>query len=89
LGSADLKDWPEFLKSKVFKEIVESEGGELNFSKNLYRYIKNKKNVDDDAIDLLENMLKLNPKKRFSAQECLNHKFFEDLDPEEDALPRI
>jgi serine/threonine protein kinase len=41
--------------------------------------------VDDDAIDLLENMLKLNPKKRFSAQECLNHKFFEDLDPEEDA----
>lgn len=69
--------------------MLESANGELNYAKNLYKYIKNKKNVDDDAIDLLENMLKLNPNKRFSAEECLNHKFFEGLDPEEDALPRI
>lgn len=34
-------------------------------------------------------MLKINPNKRFSAEECLNHKFFEGLDPEEDGLPRI
>ena len=38
-----------------------------------------KKDIDE-ACDLLNNMLKWDYKKRFSAEECLKHKFFEDPD---------
>ena len=38
-----------------------------------------KKDIDE-ACDLLNNMLKWDYKKRFSAEECLKHKFFEESD---------
>ena len=32
-----------------------------------------------EALDLLENMIKFNPEKRFSAEECLAHPYFKKL----------
>jgi len=35
--------------------------------------------ADPMALDLLDNMLNINPKKRFTAFECLKHPYFEDI----------
>jgi len=35
--------------------------------------------ASESALDLLENMLRFNPQKRYSAEECLAHKYFEGL----------
>lgn len=35
--------------------------------------------ADDMAINLLESMLKFNPNKRSSAEQCINHPFFSTL----------
>ncbi len=36
--------------------------------------------ISKDAVDLIKNMLNKNPQKRFSAEKCLNHKWFKILD---------
>ena len=36
------------------------------------------------ALDLLKRMLVINPKKRFSVEDCLKHSYFESLHDEED-----
>lgn len=33
----------------------------------------------DDCLDLLANMLELNPSKRYSAKQCLEHRYFKNL----------
>lgn len=38
--------------------------------------------LDDDGLDLLEKLLTVNPKKRISATEAIQHKFFEGLQDE-------
>ena len=35
--------------------------------------------ADLNALDLLQNMLKFNPKHRYTAGEALDHKFFEGI----------
>jgi calcium-dependent protein kinase len=37
------------------------------------------KGISKDAIELIKNMLNKNPENRFSAEECLNHKWFNIL----------
>ena len=39
--------------------------------------------ISKDAIDLIKNMLNKNPNKRFSAEMCLNHKWFKLLEDSE------
>ena len=38
------------------------------------------KDITPEAIDLLQNMLNKNPNKRYSAEKCLNHKWFKLLE---------
>jgi mitogen-activated protein kinase 1/3 len=48
--------------------------------------VRQKKNLktkfpgsSDDALDLLEKMIKFNPGKRITVDQALNHKFFADI----------
>lgn len=38
-------------------------------------------NMDETAIDLLSKMVQLEPAKRISAKEALNHPYFNDFNP--------
>lgn len=38
-------------------------------------------NLNPDLLDLLKKMLAFNPQKRYSASECLNHRFFDPVRP--------
>ena len=60
-----------------------------NTNNEIYNSIKNNlpyfhgedwKEITPEAIDLLQNMLNKNPSKRFSAEKCLNHQWFQLLE---------
>ncbi|XP_018649754.1 putative extracellular signal-regulated kinase 1/2 [Schistosoma mansoni] len=36
-------------------------------------------NIDEQALNLLENMIRLNPEKRFTVEQALNHSYVEDF----------
>ena len=42
------------------------------------------KSASDEALDLLEKMLKFDPDKRISIEDALNHKYFDDIPKEEE-----
>ena len=47
-----------------------------NSSSNFQEELKNIEEIKDpDAFDLIKNLLKINPKERFSAEEALNSKY--------------
>ena len=53
------------------KEIIQMvKEGKMDFRKNEWN------NISNDAIDLVNNMLRYDSKKRFSAFECLKHNWF-------------
>lgn len=39
-------------------------------------------NFDENGVDLLLKMIQLEPSKRISAKEALNHPYFNDVDKE-------
>lgn len=62
--------------------------GEMPFDANNRTQLFNKikrgkfdmpKKFSKDLQDLLRNMLEVNPKKRFSAKDCLEHKWIKDM----------
>ena len=64
-----------------------------NTNNDIYNSIKNNlpyfhgedwKEITPEAIDLLQNMLNKNPSKRFSAEKCLNHQWFNLLEKKND-----
>ena len=67
------KNYKQYLKNYKIKKVYSLE--EILNKNNIY----NKKDIDE-ACDLLYNMLKWDYDKRFSAEECLRHKFFADAD---------
>ena len=42
------------------------------------------RNASDDALDLLEKMLKFDPDKRITVDQAMKHKYFDDLPTEQD-----
>ena len=36
--------------------------------------------ISEEAIDLIKNMLKMNPKERFNAEQALSHKWFKKFE---------
>ena len=42
--------------------------------------------ASENALDLLNQMLHFNPKRRITIQECLKHPYFKDLYKEDDII---
>ncbi|KAL4506587.1 hypothetical protein ABPG72_000158 [Tetrahymena utriculariae] len=60
----------------VLSQITPEE--KANFKNRFIEHLKGlNPNVDDSALDLLSKMLTLDPQLRFSADECLQHEFFQ------------
>ena len=61
------------------------------YKNNLREHFKDNKLIDDITFDLLNKLLELNPKKRITAEEALNHDFFkvEPLMCKPEELPKI
>jgi cyclin-dependent kinase len=75
LGTPTLEEWPEMAQYPKYEEIKESVP-----KQNISELIEN---IDDEAWDLLEKMLKINPNERITAAEALKHNFLiEFLDEE-------
>lgn len=53
--------------------------------------MEKKKNLDPELMNLLEGIMVLNPKKRMTVQQCLDHPFFssEPLPLEIQEMPKI
>lgn len=73
----------------VYKE------GRSNSRELIYKFGKIEKvpwreifqNASDDALDLLEKLLKFDPDKRITVEQAMKHKYFDDLPVEVDEKP--
>ena len=71
-GTPNESNWPGITKLPEFK---------LNFPQFKGKGIQSYNTlIDHVGVDLLEKMIQLDPCKRISAKQALNHPFFDDLD---------
>jgi cyclin-dependent kinase len=79
LGTPTTKEWPSINSyqnsQKILNEIGETVYPQIDWKKAF-------SSLDDTGIDLLSKMLQFEPSKRISAQEGLDHPFFDDLKEE-------
>lgn len=76
-GTPDLEDWPEVVELDAWTTVKPTEP----IPNTLRKRFKDV-NCSEKALDLLERLLTLNPNKRITAKEALNHEwFFEDGHP--------
>ncbi len=69
--------------------------GRSNSRELIYKYGKLERvpwkelfpNAPDDALDLLDKMLKFDPDKRITVEQAMKHKYFDDLPMEADEKP--
>eukprot|EP00469_Lotharella_globosa_P012240 CAMPEP_0167789026 /NCGR_PEP_ID=MMETSP0111_2-20121227/10419_1 /TAXON_ID=91324 /ORGANISM="Lotharella globosa, Strain CCCM811" /LENGTH=412 /DNA_ID=CAMNT_0007681073 /DNA_START=100 /DNA_END=1338 /DNA_ORIENTATION=+ len=65
-----------FITNEHAKKFVENFGKKLQPENKLPMMYKD---MDPDAMDLMNRMLQFNPHKRISVDECLDHKFYQDI----------
>lgn len=75
--SVEGKKYPN-TKKLYFKLIKDVLSPESKKDCNIFEILRNKK-VDHTLIDLLEDMLKINPKERLTAEQVVNSKFFNNI----------
>ena len=79
MGLPSIYDWPELKGADHYAKI--SRWGfdkRLASSSSLQNYVRGIES-DSEAFDLLRRLLMINPKKRITAAEALNHPFFKDV----------
>jgi serine/threonine protein kinase len=77
-GTPTEQDWPNFTKYKNFSHTFPKWP-----RKNMRKYLTSQLHypgltIDDDAVDLLDNILICDPLKRMNCRDALNHPYFSD-----------
>lgn len=70
-GSIDTSVWPDVDKLELFNKLVLKTNLKRKIKEHLGSYIK-----DQYALDLIDKLLTLDPKKRIDSDEALDHDFF-------------
>ena len=71
-GTPNEKNWPGVTKLPFWEKYFQK----TNYKNCLRENFKDNKLVDDVTFDLIQQLLKLNPKERITAEKALNHDFF-------------
>lgn len=73
LGTPNESTYPGVTKLPKWKEYVDRNYPGVDWTKNFVK-------LDKNGIDLLKKMLQIDPKKRISASEALEHEYFKNID---------
>ena len=86
-GTADENNWPGISKLPYYASLYQK----TEYKNSLRDKFKDNKLVDDVTFDLINKLLELNPKKRITAEQVLNHDFFktEPLMCKPEELPKM
>eukprot|EP01016_Furgasonia_blochmanni_P011266 TRINITY_DN1502_c0_g1_i2.p2 TRINITY_DN1502_c0_g1~~TRINITY_DN1502_c0_g1_i2.p2 ORF type:complete len:476 (+),score=45.85 TRINITY_DN1502_c0_g1_i2:492-1919(+) len=87
-GGPDDSTWPDVSRLPMYTE----RGPKKQYMKSLAFYMKSKiPNIDEHSLNLLDRLLVLNPDKRMTAKEALEHPYFssDPLPCEPHQLPKV
>lgn len=70
-GSIDTTVWPSVEKLDLFSKLNLPQNQKRRVIERMQPYVK-----DQYALDLLDHLLSLDPKRRYNSDEALNHDFF-------------
>jgi cyclin-dependent kinase 12/13 len=73
MGTPEDDYWPEMKSLPFYNEVFPKRRHKSQLKNFIF---KKKTKIDAQGIDLLERMLEINPYKRISVYEALNHPFF-------------
>jgi len=79
MGTPKKEDLPYKVDEKTWTMLRKNDLKKVNLG-DLYP------NFDEVAIDLLEKMLLYNPEKRYTALQCLNHPYFNEIKNKEELI---
>ena len=76
-GTPTEEDWPEITNLSFYSLLTPKQNYPRILTKNLKKNLnENFQKISEDAFDLLEGLLTVNPTKRLTAEQALSHKFF-------------
>ena len=76
-GTPNETNWPGVTKLPLYNKYIPR----TNFPNSFNETYKNVDNIDEVSLDLFSKMLQLDPKKRITIDEALNHPFFHEHQP--------
>ena len=76
-GTPNESNWPGVTKLPLYNKICPR----TIFPNSFKEHFKNYPDIDEITLDLLSKMLQLDPKKRITIDDALNHPFFHDHKP--------